>query len=92
MKTILITCAPDGIGLAAAELLAAEGHALILHGRNPKKLETVSVAVGDVFADASGKYFDNAAKEFAPGHGDVMESQKTGAVIAAIDSVIARVL
>ncbi len=37
-KIILITGATDGIGLETAKLLAAGGHTLLLHGRNPKKL------------------------------------------------------
>ena len=38
-KTILLTGATDGIGLAAAKMLASQGHNLLLHGRNPQKLE-----------------------------------------------------
>ncbi|MDF1737888.1 MAG: SDR family NAD(P)-dependent oxidoreductase [Verrucomicrobiales bacterium] len=38
-KTILITGSTDGIGLETARRLAAEGHHLLLHGRNPAKLE-----------------------------------------------------
>jgi len=38
-KTILITGSTDGIGLEAAKMLASQGHHLLLHGRNRKKLE-----------------------------------------------------
>ena len=40
-KTVLITGATDGIGLKTAEILAEKGHNILLHGRNPKKLEKV---------------------------------------------------
>ena len=39
VKTILITGATDGIGKHLAKELASEGHHIILHGRNPQKLE-----------------------------------------------------
>lgn len=38
-KTILITGSTDGIGLATAQMLASEGHRILLHGRNSTKLE-----------------------------------------------------
>ena len=38
-KTILITGATDGIGLAAAELLVKQGHHVLIHGRNGNKLD-----------------------------------------------------
>jgi len=44
-KTILLTGATDGIGLAAAHLFAAEGHTLLIHGRNADKLAAVQNAL-----------------------------------------------
>ncbi len=41
IKTILITGATDGIGYETAKLLAARGHTLLIHGRNPDKLSKV---------------------------------------------------
>ncbi len=40
-KTILITGATDGIGLETAKTLAKQGHHLLIHGRNPQKLQKV---------------------------------------------------
>lgn len=40
-KLIMITGSTSGIGEAAARLLAAQGHELLLVGRNPAKVETV---------------------------------------------------
>ncbi|NNE24467.1 MAG: SDR family NAD(P)-dependent oxidoreductase [Rhizobiales bacterium] len=37
-KTILVTGSTDGIGLETSRLLIAEGHTVLLHGRNPAKL------------------------------------------------------
>ncbi|MDO6426711.1 SDR family NAD(P)-dependent oxidoreductase [Thalassotalea sp. 1_MG-2023] len=38
MKTILITDATDGIGFETAKALVAQGHRLLIHGRNEEKL------------------------------------------------------
>lgn len=40
-KTILVTGATDGIGLATVEKLAEQGHHLLIHGRNAEKLQAV---------------------------------------------------
>lgn len=45
VKTILITGSTDGIGKHLAKKLASEGHHMILHGRNPQKLELTTQEV-----------------------------------------------
>ncbi|MEL6871065.1 MAG: SDR family NAD(P)-dependent oxidoreductase [Pseudomonadota bacterium] len=58
-KTILLTGATDGIGLAAAKILVEQGHLVLLHGRSEAKLKSVhqSLAkigqVGSYLADLS---------------------------------------
>lgn len=46
-KTILITGATDGIGLATARILVEQGHQLLLHGRNLDKLDAVTAELGE---------------------------------------------
>jgi NAD(P)-dependent dehydrogenase (short-subunit alcohol dehydrogenase family) len=40
-KTILVTGSTDGIGLETVRMLVLQGHHVLLHGRNPAKLEEV---------------------------------------------------
>ena len=50
-KTILITGATDGIGLETARMLVSEGHHVLLHGRNPSKLENAERTLRDLGGD-----------------------------------------
>ncbi|MEM7697560.1 MAG: SDR family NAD(P)-dependent oxidoreductase [Verrucomicrobiota bacterium] len=52
-KVILLTGATDGIGLETAKLLAADGHELLLHGRNPEKLEVTKEMIAGVPGSAN---------------------------------------
>lgn len=47
-KTILITGSTDGIGLETARMLVAQGHRVLLHGRNPAKLSAVEVELSNL--------------------------------------------
>ncbi|MEL7536134.1 MAG: SDR family NAD(P)-dependent oxidoreductase [Pseudomonadota bacterium] len=48
----------------------------------------VTAALGDSFADASGKYFDNDQKRFAAPHRDATDDQKNAAIVAAIEATL----
>ena len=41
-KTLLVTGATDGIGLETAKMLVGSGHRVLVHGRNPAKLDDVA--------------------------------------------------
>ena len=45
-KLILITGSTDGIGLETARKLSAKGHTVLLHGRNPAKLDAARRMLG----------------------------------------------
>jgi NAD(P)-dependent dehydrogenase (short-subunit alcohol dehydrogenase family) len=47
-KTILITGSTDGIGLETARILVSQGCHILLHGRNPEKLEEVERSLSEL--------------------------------------------
>ena len=47
-KTILITGSTDGIGLETARKLHGMGHKVLLHGRNPSKLDAAAEQLGGI--------------------------------------------
>ena len=51
-NTILITGATDGIGFETAKMLVAEGHDVLLHGRNPGKLKETQKQLANLSGDA----------------------------------------
>lgn len=61
-KTIVITGASDGIGKAAAQELAAQGHRVIMVGRSPDK---TAAAVAQVRAQVPGAQVRSMITDFA---------------------------
>lgn len=47
-KTIVITGATDGIGLATAKMMVTMGHQLLIHGRNEEKVNRVIKSLKDL--------------------------------------------
>jgi len=50
----------------------------------------IRAALSDEFADASGRYFDNDAGDFADPHADALDQAKCAAVMSAIRAVLER--
>jgi NAD(P)-dependent dehydrogenase (short-subunit alcohol dehydrogenase family) len=78
MSRIFISGSSTGLGLMAADLLAAKGHSVVLHARNAKRAEAArrelpqaeAIVVGDVETIAGAK--DVAAEVNGLGHFDAL--------------------
>ncbi len=61
-RTVLVTGATDGLGLAVARRLAAEGAVVLVHGRDPEKLErTITELRADGATEPHGYLADLSA-------------------------------
>lgn len=49
----------------------------------------VRASLSDEFADASGKYYDNDAKRFAPPHADALDAAKRAKVVRVVEELLA---
>lgn len=58
MKTILITGATQGLGLATAQALAEQGHTLIVHGRDAAKISRVATGLRSTGAEITTEVAD----------------------------------
>lgn len=71
-KTILITGSTDGIGLETAKVLASQGHQILLHGRNPAKLEEAISMLSEITGGTVESYVADLSRM-----ADVEELAKT---------------
>ncbi len=94
-KTILITGSTDGIGLETAKILVSQGHRVLLHGRNPEKLDEVERTLSGLPGGGRVEsYVANLSRmsdvgQFASPHPDALNQQKSDEIVDAIESVLA---
>ncbi|OEE58271.1 oxidoreductase [Enterovibrio norvegicus FF-454] len=84
-KTLLLTGATDGIGFETAKKLAADGHTLLLHGRNSAKLEQAKNALADAYPNAK---FDTYLADLSDLSQVVTMAEQIKAKYSSIDVLI----
>jgi len=93
-KVALITGGNSGLGLATAQLFAAEGAQVIITGRRPDAVEEAAAAIGHnavgIQSDASDlqdieRLFSQISRRF--GHLDVLFANAGGLTVASFDQV-----
>ncbi len=76
-KTILLTGATDGIGLAAARSLVGRGHKLLIHGRSATRLAATEQALAALCEGAG------SVQSYRADLGDLAEVEALAAALAA---------
>lgn len=64
MKKILLTGATDGIGFETAKLFAAQGHHLLIHGRNESKLTDTHRLIQNSYPQAKIEHYRADLSDF----------------------------
>ena len=76
-------------GSLLATRMVHEGYGIAGNDVNIGTDILVRSAVGDDFATAGGRYFDNDARRFGDPHPDAMDSARCSALLEALDSLLA---
>jgi 3-oxoacyl-[acyl-carrier protein] reductase len=84
-RRALVTGSSSGIGEAIARMLAAEGAAVVVHGRNRERAEAVAaeigaagVAIGVVSSDEGAAAIHDAARDALGGHVEILINNAGG--------------
>lgn len=75
-------------GSLLATKMVKEGYGMAGHDIGIGVDALTRAAVGDDFADATGRYFDNDARRFANPHPDALDPGKNARLVAAIDALL----
>src|SRR3984885_12422665 len=84
-RRALVTGSSSGIGEGVARMLAEEGSAVVVHGRNRERAEKVAadikatgVAIGDLSTDTGAEAVHEAARAALGGHVEILVNNAGG--------------